>query len=93
MTDTELIIQSKDYVSRLKSVMRSIYMGEYVTVRHRDAENTKMIVDTTGEICYIHTNETYFNVKFDNTGVTESYYPSDILNGTVRLHSEGRFDR
>lgn len=93
MTDTELIIQSKDYVSKLKNVMRSIYMGEYVTVRRRDAENTKVIVDTTGEICYIHANETYFNVKFDDTGITESYYPSDILNGIVRLHSEGRFDR
>lgn len=93
MTNTELIIQSNNYVSRLKNVMQSIYMGEYVTVKHRNAENTRAVVDTTGEICYIHSDNAYFNVKFDNTGTTESYYPSDILEGVVKLHSEGRFDR
>ena len=88
----DIIMESKKYVARMNEIMRSIYMGEYVIVKHQDFENSKMTVDRTGEICYIHPNKTYFNVKFDDTGVAESYYPSDVSNGTVRLHPEGRFE-
>ena len=91
-SSVDIIMQSKEYVARMNEIMRSIYMGEYVIVKHQDFENSEMTVDRTGEICYIHPNKTYFNVKFDDTGVAESYYPSDVSNGTVRLCSEGRFD-
>ena len=87
-----IIMQSKEYVSRMNDIMRSIYMGEYVIVKHQDFENSKVTVDRTGEICYIHPNKTYFNVKFDDIGVAESYYPSDVAKGIVRLHPEGRFE-
>ena len=88
----DVIMQSKEYVSRMNDIMHSIYMGEYVIVKYQDIENSKVTVDRTGEICYIHPNKTYFNVKFDDTGVTESYYPSDVAKGIVRLHLEGRFE-
>ena len=88
----DIISQSKEYVSKMDEIMRSIYIGEYVIVKHQDVENSRETVDRTGEICYIHPNKTYFNVKFDDTGVAESYYPSDVSNGTVRLHPEGRFE-
>ena len=91
-SSTDIIMESKKYVARMDEIMRSIYMGEYVIVKHQDFENSKVTVDRTGEISYIHPNKTYFNVKFDDTSVTESYYPSDVLKGTVRLHPEGRFD-
>ena len=91
-SNIDIIMQSKKYVSRMNDIMRSIYMGEYVIVKHQDFENSKVTVDKTGEINYIHPNKTYFNVKFDDTGVTESYYPSDVAKGIVRLHSEGRFE-
>ena len=88
----DIILESKEYVSKMDEIMRSIYMGEYVIVKYQDFENSKVTVDRTGEICYIHPNHTYFNVKFDDAGVAESYYPSDVSNGTVRLHPEGRFE-
>ena len=91
-SSTDIIMESKKYVARMDEIMRSIYMGEYVIVKHQDFENSKVTVDRTGEISYIHPNKTYFNVKFDDTSVTESYYPSDVLKGIVRLHPEGRFD-
>ena len=88
----DIILQSKEYTSKMDEIMRSIYIGEYVIVKHQDFENSEMTVDRTGEICYIHPNKTYFNVKFEDTGVAESFYPSDVSNGTVRLHPEGRFE-
>ena len=88
----DIIIQSKEYVSRMNDIMHSIYMGEYATVKYQDAESSREIIDRTGEISYIHPKNTYFNVKFDDTGVEESYYPSDVAKGIVRLHSEGRFE-
>ena len=88
----DIIMQSKEYVARMNEIMRSIYMGEYVIVKHQDFENSKITVDKTGEISYIHPNKTYFNVRFDDTGVEESYYPSDVLKGIVRLHPEWRFE-
>ena len=91
-SSVDIIMESKEYTSRMNEIMRSIYMDEYVIVKHQDFENPKVTVDKTGEICYIHPNKTYFNVKFDDTGVAESYYPSDVSNGTVRLHPEGRFE-
>ena len=91
-SSTDIIIKSKKYVARMNEIMRSIYMGEYVIVKYQDLENSKITVDRTGEICYIHPNHTYFNVKFDDTSVSESYYPSDVVKGIVRLHPEGRFD-
>ena len=91
-SSVDIISQSKEYVSKMDEIMRSIYIGEYVIVKHQDVENSRETVDRTGEICYIHPNKTYFNVKFDDTGVAESYYPSDVSNGTVRLHPEGRFE-
>ena len=91
-SSTDIIMESKKYVTRMDEIMRSIYMGEYVIIKHQDFENSKVTVDKTGEISYIHPNKTYFNVKFDDTSVTESYYPSDVLKGIVRLHPEGRFE-
>ena len=91
-SSVDIIMESKKYVARMNEIMRSIYMGEYVIVKHQDFENSKVTVDRTGEICYIHPNKTYFNVKFDDTRVAESYYPSDVSKGIVRLHSEGRFE-
>ena len=92
MVKANIIMQSKEYTSRMDKIMRSLYIGEYAIVKHQDIENPKEIIDRTGEISYIHPNKTYFNVEFDDTGVTESYYPSDVAKGIVRLHSEGRFD-
>lgn len=91
-SSVDIIMESKKYVARMNEIMRSIYMGEYVIVKYQDFENSKITVDRTGEICYIHPNHTYFNVKFDDTGVIESYYPSDVAKGIVRLHPEGRFE-
>ena len=90
----DIIMQSKEYTSRMDEIMRSLYIGEYVIVKHRDFENenSRKIIDKTGEISYIHPKNTYFNVKFDDTGVEESYYPSDVLKGTVRLYPEWRFE-
>ena len=87
-----IIMQSKEYTSKMDEIMRSLYISEYVIVKHQDIENPKEIIDGTGEISYIHPNNTYFNVKFDDTGVEESYYPSDVLKGTVRLYPEWRFE-
>lgn len=88
-SSVDIIMQSKEYTSKMDEIMRSLYIGEYVIVKHQDAENSR---DTTGKISYIHSNKTYFNVKFDDTGVEESYYPSDVLKGTVRLCPEWRFE-
>ena len=76
----------------MDEIMRSLYISEYVIVKHQDIENPKKIIDRTGEISYIHPNKTYFNVKFDDTSVEESYYPSDVAKGTVRLYPEWRFE-
>ena len=91
-SSVDIILQSKEYTSKMDEIMCSLYMSEYVIVKHQDFENSKITVDRTGEICYIHPNHTYFNVKFDDTGVTESYYPSDVLKGIVRLYPEWRFE-
>jgi hypothetical protein len=91
-SSVDIISQSKEYVSKMDEIMRSIYIGEYVIVKHQDAENSRETVDRTGEICYIHLKDRYFNVKFDDTGVEESFYPSDVINGTIRLYPEGRFE-
>lgn len=91
-SSTDIIMESKKYVARMNEIMRSIYMGEYVIVKHQDFENSKTTVDKTGEISYIHPNKTYFNVKFDDTRVEESYYPSDVAKGIVRLYPEWRFE-
>ena len=68
----DIILQSKEYTSKMDEIMRSLYISEHVIVKHQDIENPKEIIDKTGEISYIHPNETYFNVKFDDTGVEES---------------------
>jgi hypothetical protein len=86
-SSTDIIMESKEYTSKMDEIMRSLYIGEYVIVKHQDAENLRETVDRTGEICYIHPKNRYFNVKFDDTGVEESYYPSDVLKGTV--YSDG----
>ena len=91
-SSVDIIMESKKYVARMNDIMRSIYMGEYVIVKHQDFENSKATIDKTGEICYIHPNHTYFNVKFDDTGVAESYYPSDVIKGIVRLCSESKVE-
>ena len=69
--------------------MRSLYIGEYVIVKHQDAENSRDTVDRIGKICYIHPKNRYFNVRFDDTGVEESYYPSNVAKETVRLYKKG----
>ena len=91
-SSADIILESKEYVSKMDEIMRSIYIGEYVIVKYQDFENSKVTVDRTGAICYIHPKNRYFNVKFDDTGVEESYYPSDVLKGIVKLHPEGRFE-
>ena len=83
-SSVDIIMESNEYVARMNEIMRSIYIGEYVIVKHQDAESSKEIVDRIGEISYIHPKNTYFNVKFDDTGVEESYYPSDMIEGIVR---------
>ena len=91
-SSADIILQSKEYTSKMDEIMRSLYISEYVIVKHQDFENPKEIIDRTGEICYIHPKNTYFNVKFDDVGVEESYYPSDVAKGTVRLYPEWRFE-
>ena len=91
-SSVDIILQSKEYTSKMDEIMRSLYISEYVIVKHQDAENSRDTVDRTGEISYIHPNKTYFNVKFDDTGVEESYYPSDVVKGMVRLYPEWRFE-
>ena len=92
VSGVDIILQSKEYTSKMDEIMRSLYIGEYVIVKHQDFENPKVTVDKTGEISYIHPKNTYFNVKFDDTSVSESYYPSDVAKGTVRLYPEWRFE-
>ena len=88
-SSVDIILQSKEYTSKMDEIMRSLYIGEYVIVKHQDAENPKeIIIDRTGKISYIHPKNRYFNVRFDDTDVEESYYPSDVLKGTV--YSESR---
>lgn len=87
-SNVDIILQSKEYTSKMDEIMRSLYISEYVIVKHQDAESSREIIDRTGEICYIHPKNRYFNVRFDDTGVEESYYPSDVLKGTV--YSESR---
>ena len=87
-----IIMQSKEYTSKMDEIMRSLYISEYVIVKHQDAENSREIIDRTGKISYIHPKNRYFNVKFDDTDVEESYYPSDVLKETVRLYPEWRFE-
>ena len=91
-SSVDIIMQSKEYTSKMDEIMRSLYISEYVIVKHQDAENSRDTVDRTGEISYIHPKNTYFNVKFNDTGVEESYYPSDVAKGIVRLHPEWRFE-
>ena len=87
-SSVDIIMRSKEYTSRMDEILRSLYIGEYVIVKHQDAENSRDSVDRTGKISYIHPKDRYFNVKFDDTRVEESYYPSDVLKGTV--YSESR---
>ena len=90
-SSVDIIMQSKEYTSKIDEIMRSLYIGEYVIVKHQD-ENSREIIDRTGKISYIHPKNRYFNVRFDDTGVEESYYPSDVLKETVRLYPEWRFE-
>lgn len=87
-SSVDIIMQSKEYTLKMDEIMRSLYIGEYVIVKHQDAENSREIIDRTGKISYIHPKNRYFNVRFDDTEVEESYYPSDVLKGTV--YSESR---
>lgn len=93
-SSVDIIMQSKEYTSKMDEIMRSLYIGEYVIVKHQDAENenSREIIDRTGKISYIHPKNRYFNVRFDDTDVEESYYPSDVLKETVRLYPEWRFE-
>ncbi len=91
-SSVDIISQSKEYTSKMDEIMRSLYIGESVIVKYQDAENSRKTVDRTGEICYIHPKNRYFNVRFDDTGVEESFYPSDALEGIVRLCNESRID-
>jgi hypothetical protein len=84
-SSVDIISQSKEYTSKMDEIMRSLYVGECVIVKHQDAESSKVTVDRTGEISYIHPKNIYFNVKFDDTGVEESYYPSDVAKGIIRM--------
>ena len=34
----DIIMESKKYVARMDEIMRSLYMGEYATVKYQDAE-------------------------------------------------------
>ena len=88
-TKENIITTSQRYVRQLNDIRRSIYIGECVNVKYQDPEfqNKRYTIDRTGTICYIHKNRTYFNVRFNDTGVQESYFPSDVLEGIVRLHS------
>ena len=87
-SSVDIIMQSKEYTSKMDEIMRSLYIGEYVIVKHQDAENPReIIIDRTGKISYIHPKNRYFNVRFDDTDVEESYYPSDVLKGTVYSES------
>lgn len=85
-----IIATSQKYARQLDDVKRSIYIGEFVNVKYQDPEvqSERYAIDRAGTICYIHKNGTYFNVKFDDTGVQESYFPSDVLEGIVRLYSD-----
>lgn len=95
MTETEIkeniITTSQKYVRQLNDVKRSIYIGECVNVKYQDPEfqSKRYVINRTGTICYIHKNGTYFNVKFDDTGVQESYFPSDVLEGIVLIDKKG----
>ena len=91
-SSVDIIMQSKEYTSKMDEIMCSLYIGEYVIVKHQDAENSWDTIDRTGKISYIHPKNRYFNVRFDDTGVEESYYPSDVAKGTVRLYPEWRFE-
>ena len=91
-SSADIILQSKEYTSRMDEIMRSLYIGEYVIVKHQDAENSREIIDRTGKISYNHPKNRYFNVRFNDTDVEESYYPSDVVKGTVRLYPEWRFE-
>lgn len=95
-TKENIITTSQKYVRQLNDIRRSIYIGECVNVKYQDVnvkyqdpevQSKRYTIDRTGTICYIHKNGIYFNVKFDDTGVQESYFPSDVLEGIVRLHS------
>lgn len=91
MVETEIkeniIITSQKYVRQLNDIRRSIYIGECVNVRYQ--ESKRYTIDRTGTICYIHKNGIYFNVRFNDTGVQESYFPSDILEGIVLIDKKG----
>ena len=91
-SSVDIIMESNEYVLKMDEIMRSIYIGGYVIVKHQDAEKSRETVDRTGEICYIHPKDRYFNVRFDDTSVEESYYPSDVIKGTVRLCSESKVE-
>ena len=46
----DIILQSKEYTSKMDEILRSLYIGEYVIVKHQDIENPKEIIDRTGKI-------------------------------------------
>ena len=49
-SSVDIIMRSKEYTSRMDEIMRSLYISEYVIVKHQDFENPKEIIDRTGEI-------------------------------------------
>lgn len=90
-TKENIITTSQKYVRQLNDIRRSIYIGECVNVKYQDPEvqSKRYAIDRTGTICYIHKNGIYFNVKFNDTGVQESYFPSDVLEGIVLIDKKG----
>lgn len=86
-----IVATSRRYARQLDNIKRSLYIGEFVDVKYRDPEvqSKRYTINRTGTICYIHKNGTYFNVKFDDTGVQESYFPSDVLEGIVLIDKKG----
>lgn len=86
-----IIATSQKYVRQLDDIRRSIYIGEFVNVKYQDSkvQSKRYTIDRTGTICYIHKNGTYFNIRFDDTGVQESYFPSDVLEGIVLIDKKG----
>lgn len=86
-----IIATSQKYARQLNDIKRSLYIGEFVDVKYQDPEiqSKRYSIKRTGTICYIHKNRTYFNVRFNDTGVQESYFPSDILEGIVLIDKKG----
>ena len=44
VSGVDIILQSKEYTSKMDEIMRSLYIGEYVIVKHQDFEDRKSVV-------------------------------------------------